>query len=511
MAMSLEAVQQSWIKWAMDELGARLEQYDMYEDYYEGDHPLVFATEKWEEAFGEVFEEFSDNWCQVVVDAPAQRLEILGWESDDKGAADRAEALWEDKYLALEAEEVHTQSFVKGDAFVMVWEGEENADDPELYYNDASNVQVHYDSRKKRRITRAVKRWIDEDGTNHLAVYFPDITYLYIIPSNTTAAQVAAGTAVPPTGNLPLGWQFVGTVDNPYGVVPVFHFKNRGSGGDHGLSEIKIVVPIQNGINKMLMDLMLGSEFGSFPQKWMAGGGHPRDGWKTGANRLWATTDPQAHFGEFKQTDLEPVTRAIEMLVGHVAKTTQTPMHYLRSSGDMPSGEALKTAESGLVQKVENRQQRWAMPWAQSMELLLTINGDAPTSAVTPVWKKAETRHDLEQAQVAQLKALLGIPLEQLWSEHFGYSDEQIADFKKLNISTFTSALQAVLAQTGQLPPGVEGALTTAGGPVNLPQLLALLPKSATSMTPVGEATTSPQANTRPPGSPTRRSTGFKD
>jgi hypothetical protein len=522
----LEAVQYSWIQWAERTLGERLEKYNTYEAYYEGDHPLVFATEKWEEAFGTVFEEFADNWCGVVVDAAAQRMEILGWESEDKAAAKAAEDMWDTKFIGLEAEEVHTQAFVKGDSYIMVWESDDDANDPELYYNDATEVQVHYDSRKKRRITRATKRWIDEDGTNHLAVYFPDHTELYFIPSSTTAAQVAAGIVVPLPTSIPLGWQRDAIVENPYGVIPVFHFKNRGSGGTHGISEIKNVIPLQNGINKMLMDLMLGSEFDSFPQKWMAGGGHPKDGWKTGQNRLWATTDPNARFGEFGQIDLEPIMKSVEMFVGHVAKITQTPMHYLRSSGDMPSGEALKTAESGLVHKVTNRQQHWKMSWSQGMGMMLQINGLDPSAPVFPVWKSAETRHDLEQAQVGQLKAILGIPLEQIWSEHFNYSDEEIRRFKKLNLATFTAVLQKVVAQVGQLPPGIQDGVASAGGTPpgapglsqpgaggtpDLTQLLALLPKSVTAQTPAGEATTHPQPHSRPPGSPTRRNTGFKD
>jgi hypothetical protein len=514
-----------WLQWAEKELTDNLEAYNQYQSYYIGEHPLMFATDKWKDAFGEMFEEFADNWCQVVIDAPAQRMKIEGWECDDKAVAREANQLWEDMWLGLEAKELHTQTYVKGDGFLMVWEDPDELGTPELYYNDATEVQVHYDSRKKRRVDRATKSWTDEDGTRHLAVYFPDHTELYIIPSNLTEAQIAAGTIVPSPTIIPTGWEVQDpNVPNPYGIVPVFHFKNRGSGLTMGVSELFSVIPMQNSVNKLLMDMMVGSELGSYRQKWMAGGGHPKEGWKTGANRLWATTDPSAKFGEFGQIDLEPIFKAVEAVVGHIAKITQTPMHYLRSSGDMPSGEALKTAESGLVHKVTDRQETWSLPWSKAMGLFMQIQGDTETvKPLKPVWKSAETRHDLEQAQTAQLKAILGIPLEQLWSEHFGYDENQIDEFKKLNLATFTAVLQQVIAQQGQLPPGVGegvqgGTAAAPGGPIDpntlmamLPQLLAAQPKGITSQTPAGEATTKPQANTRPPGSPTRRSTGFKD
>lgn len=274
---------------------------------------------------------------------------------------------------------------------------------------------------------------------------------------------------------------------------------------------------------------MVASEFGAFRQKWVAGGGQPKDGWKAGADRIWATTDPNAKFGDFSETDLEPVTRAIDTVVGHIAKVTQTPMHYLRTSGDMPSGEALKTAESGLVEKIKARQKQFGAAWSDAMTFALKIEGNEPKSPVFPVWKAAETRHDLEQAQTAQLKSILGIPLTQLWSEHFGYSEEEIAKFEEENKAVAASVLAQVIAQTGQLPPGAEQVTATPqqliellhqantvgnageGSGLDVSQILALLPKSATAGTTAGEATTKPQPNSRPPASPTRRSSGFKD
>jgi hypothetical protein len=46
--------------------------------YYEGDHRLAFATAKFREAFGSLFAAIADNWCQIVVDSKAERLEGPG-------------------------------------------------------------------------------------------------------------------------------------------------------------------------------------------------------------------------------------------------------------------------------------------------------------------------------------------------------------------------------------------------------------------------------------------------
>lgn len=527
-------VQNNYIKWAVQAISSALEEYENFDDYYQGKHELAFATDKWTDAFGTEFEEFADNWCQIVVDTAAQRLEILGWDSDDKKSAKAAEEIWERNRGELEADEVHTQSFVKGDSYIVCWpDPKAEGKEAQFFYNDATEVTAFYDPANRRRIERAAKRYTGLDGSVHLYLYFATHTEHYIVPSSTTPDQVAAFSAgLLPVGDMPGGFvKAEPDILNTFDKVPVFHFKNRALGSTHGTSELNIVIPIQNAINKLLMDMMVGSEFGSFRQKAVASAGQPKDGFRSGGDRVWATTDSSAKFFEFGQIDLEPMFKAVETLVGHVAKITQTPMHYLRTSGDMPSGEALKTAESGLVKKVEARQKTWGRAWSDMMSFAVEIEtGSRPTSRIKPKWRSAETRHDLEQAQTAQLKSVLGIPLEQLWAEHFNYEEEEIANFKKENKAIAASVLAAVIAQAGQLPPGSEavtnspqqlleliqtainnGALREGEGTADITQILALLPKSITSRSTAGEATTRPQPNTTPPASPTRRSVGFKD
>lgn len=526
-------VRLNWIQWAIQAVSEEISDYQRFEDYYAGDHKLEFATNKWSEVFSTTFKHFADNWCQVVVDSMIQRVNITGWMSDgDQSSADKAQEIWDRQDLLIEAQDLHTQTVVKGDGYLIVWEDQDDPTLSQMYYNDPLEVVVKYDPSNRRNILRAAKRFTDEQGQAHLYIYFPDRCEKYYVPNNMTPDLVAAmqldlvefGQVVP--GGFTKEAE---DVLNPYGQVPVFHFKNRSLGTNNGLSELKSVIPVQNAVNKLLMDMMVASEFGSFRQKWMAGGGHPKDGWKSGASRIWATTDANAKFGEFSQTDLEPIFKAVDILVGHIGKITQTPLHYLRSSGDMPSGAALKTAESGLVKKVLERTKQWRAPWSKAMAMAIQIEtGAKPTSPVYPVWEDPETRHDLEQAQTAQLKSILGIPLKQLWQEHFNYTKDQIALFEKENKAIAASALADVLAQTGQLPPGTGdfvanplqlvqllkghaaiGGNDGSGSGLDISQILALLPKSVTGQTTAGEATTNPQPGTKPPASATRKQRGY--
>lgn len=541
--LSARQLQEQWLKWAGEALAEKQEEYTRFEDYYNGDHELAFATEKWESTFGEVFEEFADNWCGVVVDSMVQRLEITGWMTegkDDKKVAAIADEIWDRNELHVEEEDLNIQTLVKGDGYLMVWPDPDETGDKkaEVYFNDALYTSVFYDPTRRRRIARATKSYVDMEGIPHLYIYTPEQILEYQGSTQTPRGQVELMQLRGEVMDiLPNGWILLDDQRNPFGEVPVFHFRNKSGGGTHGMSELKSVVPMQNAVNKLLMDLMVGSEFGSFRQKWVAGGGVPKNpdgtsGWRTGGDRVWHTTDPQAKFGEFGQIDLEPIFRSIDSTIGHIAKITQTPMHYLRTSGDMPSGEALKTAESGLVGKCRARQKSLGASWSKAMTFAvrLEMGLDELDKPLMPVWKDPEIRHDLEQAQTAQLKSIMGVPLEQLWSEHFDYTQDQIDEFIKKNKALAAAVLAQVVAQVGQLPPGSEAVtanpqqlidLVKASGAVepkadgesglDISQILAMIPKGVTAQTTAGEATTKPQPNTTPPASPTRRSRGFRD
>src|SRR4051794_40153293 len=69
----------NWLAILSARLDAQLMRVSVPEAYYNGDHPLQFATSKFKEAFGNLFHAFADNWCPIVVDAPVERLRIIGF------------------------------------------------------------------------------------------------------------------------------------------------------------------------------------------------------------------------------------------------------------------------------------------------------------------------------------------------------------------------------------------------------------------------------------------------
>src|SRR5947207_2102495 len=73
------------IEAALADIRARETRYSHFERYYDGDHDLAFATEKFENAFGTLFREFALNLCPVVCDAIRDKLKVTGFSVDAFG------------------------------------------------------------------------------------------------------------------------------------------------------------------------------------------------------------------------------------------------------------------------------------------------------------------------------------------------------------------------------------------------------------------------------------------
>ena len=70
------AASASWFKRLGAVLDQRQGQMQLLDDYYRGNHPLLYASSKFRAAFGNMFMGFSDNWCCVVADGLEERLDV---------------------------------------------------------------------------------------------------------------------------------------------------------------------------------------------------------------------------------------------------------------------------------------------------------------------------------------------------------------------------------------------------------------------------------------------------
>lgn len=454
------------VEWALRQYcsGARHNAYLESRAYYEGKHRLAFATESFRESFGGLFSAFAENMCPAVVDAVGDRLELTGFESTAKKTStvavespiegvparkrveieddigQRAWDLWEDLNMDTKSPDVHREALTMGDGYVIVWP--DNEMNVQIWPQDAEQMAVQYDPDSEGRILRASKLWQIDDGRYRMNLYFTDRIEKYV---TRTAKKVR-----PNIGDwkhfIPYGEDGESTVDNPYGVVPVFHFPNRRV-GRMGVSELTDVIPLQDGLNKAVADMLVTMEYSAFKQRYIIGlevevdpaTGRPIDNTldAAGVDRVVAIPDPDAKVGQFDATDLTQFLKVQEKFWASAARVSGTPLHYFYIvEGDFPSGEAMKSAEARFVKKIVERQKSWGKVWREVMRFAMYIEGDLTEAQFTaPVdeggvklavtWGPAEPRSQTEIADTAVKKKAVGVSPSQILKE-LGYDDETI-------------------------------------------------------------------------------------
>jgi len=408
-------------------LEARLPGVLQYDSYYLGAHRVAFATSKWRETFGALFHELSDNWSQLVVDASVERLKVEGFRFGPEGDASDPEAwaLWQANYLDADSSLAHTEAVKSGLSYLLVTP----SDDPETpritVEHPAQMIAMHAPDDRRRR-TSALKRWALDEGTAGV-LYTPEAFYALTRAENADE------------------WRVVDELPNPIGVVPVVPMLNNPTILGTGVSDLNVVVPLQDAINKLLADLLVNSEYVAFPQRWATGLEIPtdpetgraldREKFLSSVSRMWVAEDKDVTFGQLPEASGEAYVREIEMLIQHVAAQTRTPPHYLLgSSGNFPSGESLKATETGLVAKVKRKQVTFGEAWEEAMRLAFAYRGDearANAANCETIWADPESRSEGELVDALTKMRTLGVPLEALW-ERWGASPQQIERWKTL-------------------------------------------------------------------------------
>jgi hypothetical protein len=401
-----------------------------YHAYYQGVQRIAFATSKWRDTFGALFNELADNWCQLVVDACVERLNVVGFRfgPEDENADDQAWQLWQANYLDADSTLAHTEACKVGVSYVLVVPNPDDPDTPRITVEDATQVIVQHAPDDRRKRLAALKRWDEADGTGRAVLYTPDAFYRFA-RSKGRKTWVSDGAIV----------------RNDAGVVPVVPMLNTPTMMGVGISDLNVVVPLQDAVNKLLADMLVNSEYVAYPQRFATGleiptdpeTGRPLDREKflSSVSRLWVAEDANVEFGQLPESDGVGYVKQIETLIQHVAAQTRTPPHYLLGqSGAFPSGESLKATETGLVAKVKRKQVTFGETWEEAMRLAFLYRGDQVRGAAAnaeTLWRDPESRSEGELVDALIKLKSIGYPLEVLWAMH-GESPQEIARMRVL-------------------------------------------------------------------------------
>jgi hypothetical protein len=436
------------------------QQYKEYREYWEGDHAVRLTARMKQFLQNNGFRDnagFRNNLCPLVIETLSDRLRIAGFTvpgedvpvsenvvpGDPEAAkigpiAQFASEVWARNRGDRLQGRVHENAIGLGDAFVIV-EWDELEQRPRLAYNDPNLVRVWYDPEDADRIVMASKRWVVSNDPQsvltvnnresvRLNVYKPDRIERYIRNGLIGGGIWRQFTDVA-NPEWPIAW--TDSAGEPLGI-PVVHFANNDRGQRYGRSEIADVVPLQDALNKAVVDVVRVMDAQGWPQRYALGVSEaPTDDLVAVPGAIFYSKSEHATMGTLDSAMPTGIIELWNKFEESVAAITRTPQHAFRVTNGLPSGEALKTAESGLVAKAEKRGITFGDAWEDVMTIALklgqangVISAELPASGFAVEWESFETRDD-ELQRIQAINSKEGISERQRWRE-YGYTDEQI-------------------------------------------------------------------------------------
>jgi hypothetical protein len=159
---------------------------------------------------------------------------------------------------------------------------------------------------------------------------------------------------------------------------------------------------------------------------------------------VWFFPSSGASVGQFDAADPQGILNSIESLLSRRARRAQIPLHLL-TGGDIPSGEAMRSAEAGLVKKVEARMEVFGDAWEDVLRTGLQL-ADVPTDNLTieTQWRSPESRDDLEQADAAVKWKDAGVSQDSIM-ERYGWDVEKETERRNEQAEQQAGDLRSVL------------------------------------------------------------------
>lgn len=419
--------------------------------YYHGEIGELFTSDAVKRALRGSAGGFDINLARRPVDAVLDRVRILALSvPDDEATTERLLAeVWRPNRMDRRAKTVHWASLVHGDAYLIVWPGED--EEPEIHYNAPSGCRVFYDQENPQVKSHAAKLWCEgtgDDKVHRLTLYYTDRIERYITKAGTKGDEIADWLAyTDEDGDV---WP----TPNPYGEVPVFHFR---TGEPYGRPEHRGAFGPQNAITKLSATLMATVDFAGFPQRYAITNAseitqtsvfdddeNPEQGpsIEAGPGKMLNLPGVDA-VGQFDPADMDSFLKPLGFYVRAMAAATATPLRFFDPQGQIPSGEALRADEAPLAQRIVDHEELWEETWSEVLVFAAKVAGfDVP--AVDVKWAPVQTVDDLSGWQTVSAKQAAGVPARQALVEA-GYTadlvDGWLQDSEKSNLDTRVAAL----------------------------------------------------------------------
>jgi Phage portal protein, SPP1 Gp6-like len=400
-----------------------------WQSYYDNEAGIIALLDTEErQAFRSFLAEAHANWCELVVNAVAERLRVTGFRFGTGGTSDAAWAIWQANSMDADHGLAQLDALVTGSSFVLVQPDDDNPSGVSVSIESPRQATVLYQPGTRRKRRAGYKRFADEADNDK-------ITEVLVLPGSIVTWL--------PDARAPL------VEPNPAGVVGLVELVPQPRTLGWPRSELESAFPIQDRINTTIYNRIVATDYSAYRQVWATGvriarnvikdGGSAGDAARVvkpfdiGANRLLTSENPDSRFGAIPESNLRGYLDAVEQDVNMLAAITQTPPHYLLGQLVNLAADAIKAAEAGLVSKVRGRALHLGENWEDVMRIALGLIGDPGAAEVSAevIWADPETRSIAQLADALVKLRDLGVPRQVIW-EMYGTTPQEIARWKAL-------------------------------------------------------------------------------
>jgi len=225
------------------------------------------------------------------------------------------------------------------------------------------------------------------------------------------------------------------------------------------LSEIALVAGPQRRIIQTVADRLMIQRSASWKQRWISGisidtdaDGNPIAPMRMGIDQLVVSEDPDTKFGEFSESPMGELLKAVESDIQHAAAISQTPSHLLiPGSISNISADALIALEAGLTTKVQNRQLVYGEAWEHAFRIGATLVGHTLPEEGEVLWGDLEKRSEAQKVDAVLKLDSMGLPMEYLL-ERLSLSPQKIQLILEQIEKDREKAAEAAAASFGLAP-----------------------------------------------------------
>lgn len=385
----MDVITESYLRLLENNELQRLVDYLKYDTYY-NNKQLINIPEKYKDELDKLG--IRRNYMSTIVDACVAKLRVKGIRTNDDNTTKKLEEIWNFNRMDALMYKLHRIALKKGDCYALVWI--EN-DIPTIKVFSPEFVTPVPSPEDEDKILFYKKQWNIEEGNvvyTRKDVFYPDRIERYIS---------RAGENFRPYEDDGLPAVF----ENKFNVIPIVHFKNRIDEGIFGVSELRDAIPIQDDINRIVLDTLLDADYLGFGQIWIAGvtledikANNPQ-GLDRNPGSGWIFPSENTRVEKLVGESLSSFIEAVDEQINELATITRTPLFYLKPTAQPVAGVSLERLESPFLDKINEIQTIFGNAYEDINRLILLELGMNDVST-TILWQSEkpsseEVRNDI--------------------------------------------------------------------------------------------------------------------